>query len=33
MRRTGPASGWVSVVIIAGLAVGFAIAWIQTGVL
>lgn len=29
--RTRSGSGWISVVVIAGVAVGFALAWIRAG--
>ncbi|MFT6661964.1 MAG: hypothetical protein ACJA0K_001961 [Maricaulis maris] len=29
--RTRSGGGWISVVVIAGVAIGFAIAWIQGG--
>ncbi len=31
MMRTRSGSGWISVVVIAGIAVGFALAWIRAG--
>lgn len=31
MMRTRSGSGWISVVVIAGVAIGFALAWIQGG--